>query len=199
MIRAPFPLDVPRVAHPASILGAIPQPRFKLPGWRPAFGRHELVRHKPPSWDGVGLLQQIGPKPDMCVLVKRYVGVGDGGLDGDFEAECIVVHAGPMVSRRGWHAGRLVIVCGLPGSGKTTLATRLEGEHGALRFCPGEWMAALGIDLFDEQTRDGVEQLQWRFAQRLLELGQVVVIEWAHGGVPSGIHYERAHARRVRP
>lgn len=80
------------------------------------------------------------------------------------------------------HAGRLVIVCGLPGSGKTTLATRLEGEHGAVRFCPDEWMAALGIDLFDEQARDRVEQLQWQFAQRLLELGQIVVIEWGTWG-----------------
>lgn len=87
-----------------------------------------------------------------------------------------------MFSSGGGRAGRLVIVCGLPGSGKTTVATRLEAEYAAVRLCPDEWMAALGIDLFDEQMRDRVEQLQWRFAQRLLQLGQVVVIEWGTWG-----------------
>jgi predicted kinase len=93
-----------------------------------------------------------------------------------------VLHAGRMWSSGHEGAGRLVIVCGLPGSGKTTLAKRLEGEYGAVRFCPDEWMAPLGIDLFDERMRDRVEQLQWRFAQRLLQLGQVVVIEWGTWG-----------------
>ncbi|MEK7765765.1 MAG: AAA family ATPase, partial [bacterium] len=45
---------------------------------------------------------------------------------------------------------RLIIVCGLPGSGKTTLAKRLEGQLGAIRFAPDEWMEALSIDLYDE-------------------------------------------------
>lgn len=74
------------------------------------------------------------------------------------------------------------IVCGLPGSDKTALAKRLEDEYGGVRFCPDEWMAALGIDLFDEVLRDRVEQLQWQFALRLLQLGQVVVIEWGTWG-----------------
>jgi predicted kinase len=43
-------------------------------------------------------------------------------------------------------------------------------------------MAELGVDLFDEGTREMVEQLQWRFARRLLELGQVVLIEWGTWG-----------------
>jgi predicted kinase len=93
-----------------------------------------------------------------------------------------VLHAGRMCSGGDEGAGRLVIVCGLPGSGKTTLAERLEGAYGAVRLCPDEWMAPLGLDLFDERMRDRVEQLQWRFAQRLLQLGQVVVIEWGMWG-----------------
>ncbi len=75
-----------------------------------------------------------------------------------------------------------MIVCGLPGSGKTTLATELEGEYGAVRLCVDEWMAALGIDLLDEAKRDEVEQLQWRFARRLLALGGVVIVEWGTWG-----------------
>jgi predicted kinase len=51
----------------------------------------------------------------------------------------------------------LVVICGLPGSGKTTHARCLEQEMPALRFCPDEWMQALGIDLYDEDRRDRVE------------------------------------------
>ncbi|HEY6177830.1 MAG TPA: ATP-binding protein [Kofleriaceae bacterium] len=79
-------------------------------------------------------------------------------------------------------AGRLVIICGLPGSGKTTLAKRLETAYAAVRLCPDEWMAALGIDLFAEATRARIEQLQWQLAQRILALGGVVVIEWGTWG-----------------
>ncbi len=75
-------------------------------------------------------------------------------------------------------SARLVIVCGLPGAGNTTLALELERAHGALRCNADEWMAALGIDLFDEAARGRVERLQWELAQRLLVLGQVVVVEW---------------------
>jgi predicted kinase len=73
---------------------------------------------------------------------------------------------------------RLIVICGLPGSGKTTLARRLERQHDAVRFNPDEWLAVLGLDLYDGAARERVERLQWQVAQRLLELGQVVVIEW---------------------
>jgi len=48
---------------------------------------------------------------------------------------------------------RLFIVCGLPGSGKTTLAKKFERTLGAIRMCPDEWMQQLAIDLWDETRR----------------------------------------------
>jgi predicted kinase len=74
--------------------------------------------------------------------------------------------------------GRLVILCGLPGSGKTAEAKRIEDQYGAVRLCPDEWMAVLGIDRFSAAVRERIERLQWQLARRLLTLGQRVVIEW---------------------
>ena len=74
--------------------------------------------------------------------------------------------------------GRLIIVCGLPGSGKTTHAKQLEVRLPAVRFCPDEWMDALSLDLWDEARRQKIESLQWEFAQLLLAHRETVIIEW---------------------
>jgi predicted kinase len=74
--------------------------------------------------------------------------------------------------------GRLILVCGLPGSGKTTLAQALETRLRAIRFSPDEWLDALSIDLYREDVRERIEALQWKFAQDLLALGLTVIIEW---------------------
>jgi predicted kinase len=73
---------------------------------------------------------------------------------------------------------RLIIVCGLPGSGKTTHAKQVEQNFRAVRFCPDEWMNALEIGLWEGETRQRIERLQWKLAQDLLTLGHTVVIEW---------------------
>jgi predicted kinase len=73
---------------------------------------------------------------------------------------------------------RLIIVCGLPGSGKTRLARAIESTVAAVRFSPDDWMAALSIDLYDEESRAKIEALQWQFAQDLLTVGLAVIIEW---------------------
>jgi predicted kinase len=73
---------------------------------------------------------------------------------------------------------RLVIVCGLPGSGKTTLAKRLEGSLRAIRFSADEWMDSLSLIIYDEAAREKIEALQWKFARDLLALGLTVIIEW---------------------
>jgi predicted kinase len=73
---------------------------------------------------------------------------------------------------------RLIIVCGLPGSGKTTHARQVQQNLHAVRFCPDDWMNTLEINLWDSATRERIEKLQWQLAQELLTLGQNVVIEW---------------------
>jgi predicted kinase len=62
---------------------------------------------------------------------------------------------------------RLILLCGLPDSGKTTLAKRLESEIPAVRLCPDEWLAELEVDLFDEPFR---ERLERRFRKLALDL-----------------------------
>lgn len=74
---------------------------------------------------------------------------------------------------------RLVLLCGLPGSGKTTLARRLAPALRAVRLSPDEWKHDLGIDYDDEDGRVRLEARLWRLAQELLALGVPVVLE--HG------------------
>ena len=69
------------------------------------------------------------------------------------------------------------MICGLPGSGKTTLALRLEAEGDAVRLTPDEWMARIVGDGFDEERRAAVEAIQWELAQRLLAHEVDVILE----------------------
>ena len=54
-------------------------------------------------------------------------------------------------------SARLVLICGLPGAGKTTLARELEVALPAVRLSGDEWMTDLGVDLFDQPFRDRLE------------------------------------------
>ncbi len=88
----------------------------------------------------------------------------------------------------------LFITCGVPGSGKTTLALRLEAEQHAVRLTADEWLHelypnesddALNADLplverlqWVNAHRPLVERIQWALALRTLALGVNVVLDW---------------------
>src|SRR5437879_1890710 len=76
----------------------------------------------------------------------------------------------------------LILMCGLPGSGKTTLAKKLEQERKALRLTPDEWITPLyGAELSQPELdacRDPVEAVQWSVAERALSLGVSVILDF---------------------
>ncbi len=80
------------------------------------------------------------------------------------------------------NGARLILVCGLPGSGKTTLARQLEADLAAVRLSADDWMTELTINLHNEEQRAKIEALQWQLAKRLLTLGEKVIIEWGSWG-----------------
>ncbi len=62
------------------------------------------------------------------------------------------------------------------------MAKKLENSSSAVRFSADEWMEALSLNLYDEENRGKIEVLQWKFCQRLLTLGSMVIIEWGSWG-----------------
>lgn len=75
-------------------------------------------------------------------------------------------------------ATRLILTCGLPGAGKTTLATRLAEERRAVRLTKDEWQWALGSTPWDRSTGEKIEQELWRLAQQILGRGLSVVLDF---------------------
>ena len=100
------------------------------------------------------------------------------------------------------------MMVGLPGSGKTTEAKKLEQEYKALRLTPDEWQYFLFGHDIHEQEHDAphtkVEELMWEVAIKVLKLGCDVILDFgfwtkserdefrrkAHSfGADSKIHY----------
>ncbi|MGO4595577.1 AAA family ATPase [Leifsonia sp. 2TAF2] len=116
----------------------------------------------------------------------------------------------------------VILLCGLPGSGKTTFARQRERETGAIRFSTDEWMADLGLDFFDA-LRDNVQARLDRLWVQLVGRGLSVILEdgtWQREerdeirriatqlGARTELHYfdvpfnelwRRLEARNVRP
>ncbi len=72
----------------------------------------------------------------------------------------------------------LVVVCGLPGSGKTTLARRLAERGQLVRLCADDWMERRGMSLWDLEARAEVEREQHGVMLTLLDERRGVVVEW---------------------
>jgi predicted kinase len=86
------------------------------------------------------------------------------------------------------------LVFGFLGSGKTTLAKRLERQHKAVRFTPDEWMARLfGEDPPEETFQDraaAILDIMQPLWVRCLSLGLDVVLDYGF--------WSRAERDRVR-
>ena len=76
------------------------------------------------------------------------------------------------------HVPTLHLTCGLPGSGKTTLARRLAVERDAQRFTKDEWVLALGGDLFDRPFNARVEAQLIELAFELLAAGRSCILDF---------------------
>ncbi len=83
----------------------------------------------------------------------------------------------------------LHLMVGLPGSGKTTLARKLEAEYAALRLSVDEWHVRLFGNDVDDDSDDAdfaehnarhtaIEQLLWETAARVLVLGRDVILDF---------------------
>ena len=77
--------------------------------------------------------------------------------------------------------GTIIMICGLPGAGKTTLAKKLEKERKAVRLCPDEWIPMLLKDPNDmdeaKRIRIPLEKLLLEQALVLANLGNSVILE----------------------
>ena len=121
----------------------------------------------------------------------------------------------------------LHLMVGLPCSGKTTLAQKLEHELPALRLTPDEWQIRLFGQDAEEPEHDArhslIEAMLWNIASRALELGTNVILDfgfWAREeredyrsrakqlGASSEVHYldvsadellRRLEERNLRP
>jgi len=71
----------------------------------------------------------------------------------------------------------MTLFCGLPGSGKTTLAKRLEAVGRGIRLCTDDWQAELGVDHADEDFHNRLQPLLYRHALILLRHGVSVILE----------------------
>lgn len=73
---------------------------------------------------------------------------------------------------------RLILTCGLPGAGKTTLATRIARDRPALRLSKDEWLWALGSSPWNRADGERIERQLWQLARDVLGLGQSVVVDF---------------------
>ena len=97
-------------------------------------------------------------------------------------------------------APTLVLFCGLPGSGKTTLARRLEAEGRGVRLSAEAWQAALGVGHADSDFHERLQSTLYAHALTLLRRGVDVILEdglWMRAERAEKIADARSCAARV--
>ena len=76
----------------------------------------------------------------------------------------------------------LYMLCGLPGSGKTTRAKELEAAGEGILINADDWVCQLYPDDAEAAARDErkdlVEKVQWELVERLLTSGISVILDW---------------------
>jgi predicted kinase len=89
---------------------------------------------------------------------------------------------------------------GLPCSGKTTLAKKLEQDLPALRLTPDEWHIRLfGFDLAEpehDERHTLIEAMMWDVAARALTLGVNVILDYGFWALEERQDY-RARAKAL--
>ena len=89
----------------------------------------------------------------------------------------------------------LILICGLPGAGKTTLAKQLEKSRSALRLSPDEWIVPILEDVNNiperDRLRDPIETIQWELTKQLLLLGTDVILEWGFWSKNERLRYRQ--------
>ena len=94
---------------------------------------------------------------------------------------------------------KLILMVGLPFSGKTTRAKALERELGALRLTPDEWHLKLfGQDVYDpchDSRHSAVEGIMVDLAFQLLHKGISVILDFGFWAVEERVYFrDRARA-----
>lgn len=94
----------------------------------------------------------------------------------------------------------LYLMVGLPCSGKTTKAKKLEKELSALRLTPDDWHVTLfGHDVHDpdHDKRHGlIEDMLWEIALRTLSLGTNIILDFGFWAKEER-EYFRSEAKKI--
>jgi predicted kinase len=90
----------------------------------------------------------------------------------------------------------LYLTVGLPASGKTTTARRIEVERGALRLTKDEWVKALYGQENPPSASDVIEGRLIEIALRVLEMGNDVIVDFGLWGRDERSALRRAAADR---
>lgn len=97
-------------------------------------------------------------------------------------------------------APTLYMLCGLPGSGKTTRARELEAAGEGVLLNADSWVCQLYPDDAETAARDErkslVEHVQWELVERLLTGGISVILDWGLWTKAERDHY-RQRARNL--